>query len=270
MTRRPFLIGFFLLVIALPAFAGELPQVLAPNTTAYSAEQVAVLTQAMEALEDMLNDDSLGSRKTPTADGWRSRDFANYTAGRLSEFGYDVMLVSRSDRPDAVLPGVLQVWVLVAIPLDGHVAWVPVEATPELGKLQQTLGLIPSTRDEEGKIWFEEGYVSFSEAIDLPENLPPVAKIRAAFKIVAKSEEKFRATGSYDPDGEIVLYCWDFGDGATETVVTSTARHRYEEPDYYRIALTVIDDLGASMTVSITRRVAGGEAGATGCPVCGG
>ena len=175
------------------------------------------------------------------------------------------MLVSRSNRPDAELPDALHVWVLVGIALDEQVAWVPVEATPEPGKPQQNLGLIPSTTDEDGNIWFEESYVSFSEATDPPANLPPVAKIRAPFRIEANDKTTFRATGSYDPDGEIVLYCWDFGDGTTETAVTNTTRHRYEEPDYYKVMLTVIDSRGASETVSITRRVVFQK----GCAVCG-
>jgi len=257
------ILSFFVFLV--PVVGDELPQVLQPNTTAYPAEEVTALIEALAPLEEILNDDRLGSRRTFAPDVWQSHDFAAYTAGRLSEFEYETMLVSRSDRPDAVLPDALHVWVLVGIPLEEQVAWVPVEATPEPGKPQQILGLIPSTRDEDGNIWFEESYVSFSEATGPPANLPPVAKMHAPFKIEANNKTTFRATSSYDPDGEIVLYCWDFGDGTTETAVTSTARHRYEEPGYYKVMLTVIDDCGASKTVSITRRVVFQK----GCSMCG-
>jgi len=253
------------LVFLVPVLGDELPQVLQPNTTAYTAEEVRTLIEALTPLEEMLNDDRLGSRRTFAPNAWQSHDFAAYSAGRLSEFEYKTLLVSRSDRTDAVLPDVVHAWVLVAIPLDEQVAWVPVEATPEPGQPQRTLGLIPSTSDEDGDIWFEESYVSFSEATDLLPNLPPVAKMRAPFKIEVNDKTTFRAASSYDPDGEIVLYCWDFGDGTTETTVTSTARHSYEEADYYRVTLTVIDDRGASKTVSITRRVVFRK----GCSMCG-
>lgn len=264
--RRSFLLVILsFLVFLVPVLGDELPQVLQPNTKAYTAEEVATLIEALTPLEEMLIDDRLGSRRTFAPDAWQSHDFAAYSAGRLSEFEYETMLVSRSDRPDTVLPDVVHVWVLVAIPLDEQVAWVPVETTPEPGKPQQTLGLIPSTTDEDGNIWFEESYVSFSEATDPPANLSPVAKMRAPFKIEVNDKTTFRATSSYDPDGEIVLYCWDFGDGTTETAVTSTARHGYEEPGYYKVMLTAIDDRGASKTVSITRRVVFRKS----CSMCG-
>ena len=181
MRRSVLLVILSLLVFFVPVLCDELSQVLQPNTTAYTAEEVTVLTEALTSLEEILNDDRFGSRRTFAPDAWQSQDFAAYTAGRLSEFGYKTMLVSRSDRADAILPDALHVWVLVGIALDEQVAWVPVEATPEPGKPQQNLGLIPSTTDEDGNIWFEESYVSFSEATDSPANLPPVAKIRAPF-----------------------------------------------------------------------------------------
>lgn len=262
MTRRPFLIGILLLVIALPLFAGESPQVLAPNTTAYSSEQVAVLTQAMETLEDTLGDDSLGSRKTFVTSGWHSRDFAIYTAERLSEFGYDVMLVSRSDWLDAVSPEASHVWVLVGIPLAGQTAWVPVEAAPEPGDHQKILGRIPSFIDADGNLCFETSYVSSSEVFNLPSNLPPIAKIRLPFRMEARKELTLWASGSFDPDGEIILYQWDFGDGVAEAVTTKDVHPEYEEPGMYTITLAVTDDAGKSDTVSITRRVY------VGCP-CG-
>ena len=50
----------------------------------------------------------------------------------------------------------------------------------------------------------------------------------------------FDASESYDPDGTIVSYSWDFGDGNHGTGVTTT--HIYTEADTYIVTLTVIDD----------------------------
>jgi len=52
----------------------------------------------------------------------------------------------------------------------------------------------------------------------------------------------FDASASYDTDGTIVSYVWDFGDGNTETTSSPTITHVYTETDTYIIILTVADD----------------------------
>jgi PKD repeat protein len=63
----------------------------------------------------------------------------------------------------------------------------------------------------------------------------------------------FNASESYDPDGEIVSYVWDFGDGTTGTGVT--VNHTYTEAGNYTVTLTVTDDDGASSSVSAEKTV---------------
>ncbi|WP_447968801.1 PKD domain-containing protein [Nitrospira sp. M1] len=60
------------------------------------------------------------------------------------------------------------------------------------------------------------------------------------------------AAGSRDPDGAIVGYAWDFGDGRTGT--GSSLTHIYETPGTYAITLIVtdIDGLTATATQSVT------------------
>lgn len=54
---------------------------------------------------------------------------------------------------------------------------------------------------------------------------------------------RFDASDSYDPDGEIVSYHWDFGDGST--AVGHIAEHEFQTPSIeYRVVLTVTDDDG--------------------------
>lgn len=50
----------------------------------------------------------------------------------------------------------------------------------------------------------------------------------------------FDSTGSHDPDGEIVGYAWNFGDGATGE--GSTVSHTYDKTGSYTVTLTVTDD----------------------------
>ena len=76
-------------------------------------------------------------------------------------------------------------------------------------------------------------------------NRPPIASFTENATIVSKDEAiHFDASESHDPDGTIVNYLWDFGDGNTATGVTSD--HAYSEDGNYTVTLTVTDDDGAS------------------------
>ncbi len=54
----------------------------------------------------------------------------------------------------------------------------------------------------------------------------------------------FDAAGSSDPDGSIVGYQWDFGDGATASGAAVT--HQYATAGHYEVTLSVVDDAGNS------------------------
>ena len=54
----------------------------------------------------------------------------------------------------------------------------------------------------------------------------------------------FDGTGSSDPNGTIITYEWDFGDGETGTGPTPT--HTYSMADIYIVTLTVTSDTGAT------------------------
>jgi len=53
---------------------------------------------------------------------------------------------------------------------------------------------------------------------------------------------QFDGTGSYDPDGTIVAYAWEFGDGATGTGPAPT--HTYANAGAYSVQLSVVDNVG--------------------------
>jgi PKD repeat protein len=56
----------------------------------------------------------------------------------------------------------------------------------------------------------------------------------------------FDASESNDPDGEIVEYRWDFGDGTTETSDQTTITHTFTSIGTYNVLLTVEDNEGAT------------------------
>ena len=54
----------------------------------------------------------------------------------------------------------------------------------------------------------------------------------------------FDSTESFDPDGQIVTYDWDFGDGESST--EASPHHIYQQAGEYDITLTVFDDVGGT------------------------
>jgi PKD repeat protein len=92
-----------------------------------------------------------------------------------------------------------------------------------------------------------------SISTDAPVNQKPVAVAAAApASGAAPLAVDFNGSGSYDSDGAIVSYFWNFGDGGTAAV--ATAAHTYAAEGTYTAVLTVTDNQGAtdSDTVLIT------------------
>lgn len=83
---------------------------------------------------------------------------------------------------------------------------------------------------------------------------PPIASfVSSAIDPVVSGEVTFDASESYDPDGEIVSYEWNFGDGNTSTDEIVT--HAYSVPGEYLVSLVVVDNDGVVSTHSRTIQV---------------
>ncbi len=63
-------------------------------------------------------------------------------------------------------------------------------------------------------------------------------------------EINFNAASSTDPDGAIVLYEWNFGDGAVASSTIATSTHSYVSTGTYSVNLMVYDDKNATSTIS--------------------
>jgi PKD repeat protein len=89
-------------------------------------------------------------------------------------------------------------------------------------------------------IYFQETSIPIS---------PHAVFIVEPFVAAVDTEVLFDGTGSYDDDGEIKNYIWDFGDGSdlgTDDVV----KHSYSDTGTYTVSLTVIDDDNLDNTTS--------------------
>jgi DNA/RNA endonuclease G (NUC1) len=84
---------------------------------------------------------------------------------------------------------------------------------------------------------------------------PPLATLAGVSAAIAEGGSlTFSAAGSVDPNGSIVSYAWDFGDGTVGS--GETASHVYAQDGTYTVRLTVTDNDGltdtAMVAVSVT------------------
>ena len=89
-------------------------------------------------------------------------------------------------------------------------------------------------------------YVTTTGVTEPDNNTAPVAVIDAKDNAKKSKNVKFNASKSYDLDGKIVSYAWQFGDGSEAQGVK--AEHRYNDPGTFTVQLTVTDDQGATHT----------------------
>lgn len=91
-----------------------------------------------------------------------------------------------------------------------------------------------------------------------PLNYPPTAEFSFLPHEPKSGEQVSFADESYDKDGSIVSWEWDFGDGSTSTEVEPS--HIYTSEGNYTVTLTVRDDKGAEDAKRLTIMVGGTQA----------
>ena len=73
----------------------------------------------------------------------------------------------------------------------------------------------------------------------IPPNQPPVAEAGRDVTILTNQEIEFDGSSSYDPDGDDLIFSWDFGDG--DTTEGKLVTHSFEQSGEYVVTLTVND-----------------------------
>lgn len=78
---------------------------------------------------------------------------------------------------------------------------------------------------------------------------------------VVNQDIQFSAAAT-DPEGDVVSYAWDFGDGTTGT--GSSPKHSYQQAGAFRVTVKASDPLGGETTGTITINITGGSGGGGG------
>jgi PKD repeat protein len=98
------------------------------------------------------------------------------------------------------------------------------------------------------------GQSNATEVLIQVENTSPIASARFSNDAPIPGESVlFDASSSFDPDGQLIDFIWDFGDG--ETRRGTRVSHVYSQLGLYEVRLTVVDNAGALSTISHTMTV---------------
>jgi PKD repeat protein len=86
---------------------------------------------------------------------------------------------------------------------------------------------------------------------------PPVANAGGPYASAANVAISFTGAASRDPDGNVVSYLWNFGDGTTASGITAV--HAYAAAGTFTVQLTVTDNDGLTNAASTTAQVTDGS-----------
>jgi PKD repeat protein len=113
------------------------------------------------------------------------------------------------------------------------------DLTPAMGKAFTKLELAAcvDNNDTEADVYFDDVLLSNP---DVGDGTPKATFTVSSNKVFIGDEVTFDASGSFDFDGEITDYSWDFGDGSVAT--GEIVKHTYTSDSIYNVNLTLTDN----------------------------
>ena len=104
----------------------------------------------------------------------------------------------------------------------------------------------------------DEGDVDTQQLAIVVTDAPPIAQASVNNEAPLPGDAViFNATASYDLQGDIVSWHWEFGDGKTGT--GETIEHTYIQGGYYVVTLTVTDETGETAQTHLGMNVQPGQ-----------
>jgi PKD repeat protein len=107
-----------------------------------------------------------------------------------------------------------------------------------------------SLQENQSDIWF------FTTKQRPPENKKPVANPGGPYITTLNQSVSFDGSESSDPDGTIIFYRWNFGDGSSQ-ILDKAPKHTYIDPGVYTVTLTVVDNDGRSSMSNTSATIQG-------------
>jgi PKD repeat protein len=103
----------------------------------------------------------------------------------------------------------------------------------------------------------DDGEINSTVTTIIVANQPPIAlfTVSPPPPVSLGQSLSFNASDSYDSDGSIISYIWDYDDSASDSGVTTT--YMYASPGLYLVTLTVTDDDGVSISYNQNVEVTG-------------
>jgi PKD repeat protein len=138
-------------------------------------------------------------------------------------------------------------------------SWSPVKVLPNTVGVNYLTDV--ATSPDQAKIYYvwESGSglnteIFFSGPLTTPGNIPPTADFTFSPTTgIFPVDIGFDASASSDPDGSIIQYAWNFGDGSTGTGKKVT--HNYRAFGTFAVRLSVTDDKGATASATKTIQI---------------
>jgi PKD repeat protein len=87
------------------------------------------------------------------------------------------------------------------------------------------------------------------------ENQPPISDLNGPYTGTEGAAILFSGSGSYDPDGSIISFGWDFGFGDGNTGTGESPAYTYAQNGTYNVTLVVTDNEGATDTSTTTAAI---------------